>query len=497
MKALGVARVSTQEQAAGDRFSIPHQRQRIAEYVARQGWDLVDVVEYVRSGGSNSRDLAQILERVRRDGIGVVVVNELDRLARDMISTLLFLEDLQRAGCRFVSVSDDLDLTTPDGELKMMVLSVFAHYFRRQLARKVKGGLAERARGGRYHGGRPPYGYRAEAGRLVPEPGEAEVVRHIFRWYVEEGLGSRAIAHRLNAQGIPSPGGLALWDATAVRQLLRRPAYAGDLVHGAIELSRDRLGRTHRRRRPDPLVIRGAHPALVDRDTFERAQALLRARGAASGRRTDSPYLLSGLVYCGLCGRPMTPVRAPRRATRYVCRRYQGGGGCTASHARPVDAVEAAVVTAWLAAAGTPEREWVAGILQAGGARPPERTASGSSEGAADALRRLEEAFAAGWLSVDRYRAAKARLERAVAGHDGPATDPGVPADPVSPDAVLAAWPTLAERFRRGADVASRRELLRRYVSRVEVLPDGLMVHWRDGHENPPLLGREAERISR
>ncbi|MCL8209216.1 MAG: recombinase family protein [Actinomycetia bacterium] len=489
MKALGVARVSTQEQAAGDRFSIPHQRQRIAEYAARQGWDLVDVVEYVRSGGSNSRDLAQILERVRREGIGVLIVNELDRLARDMISTLLFLEDLQRAGCRFVSVSDDLDLTTPDGELKMMVLSVFAHYFRRQLARKVKGGLAERARAGRYHGGRPPYGYRVEAGRLVPEPGEAEVVRTIFRWYVEEGAGSRTIAKRLNARGVPSPGGLALWDATAVRQLLRRPAYVGDLVHGAIEWERDRLGRSHRRRRPDPLVVRDAHPALVDRATFERAQRLLAARGAGSGRRTDSPYLLSGLVFCALCGRPLTPVRAPRRAPRYVCRRYQGGGGCTAAHARPVEAVEAAVVTACVAAAGEPAREWVAAVLQE--AYPDgrtERAAADPPRSAATARARLDEALAAGFLSLDRYRAAVARLERR--GSQGPGgrrDDPAREASgaPVSPDEVMAGWATLAERFRRGPDVAARREILRRYVARVDVGPDTIVVEWRGDPDGP------------
>ncbi|PSR24244.1 MAG: hypothetical protein C7B47_15350 [Sulfobacillus thermosulfidooxidans] len=227
MRALGVARVSTQEQATGDRFSIPHQRQRITEYCIQRGWDLVDVVEYVQSGGSNYRELQEILARVDHEQIRVVVVNELDRLARDMVSTLLFLEDLQKVGCRFAAVADDLDLTTPDGELKMMILSVFAHYFRKQLARKVKGGLAERARHGKHHGGRPPYGFQFNGDKLEPHPEQAPVVRQIYEWYVHEGLGAREIAKRLNVQGIPTQTGRSQWASTEILRLLRKPANVG------------------------------------------------------------------------------------------------------------------------------------------------------------------------------------------------------------------------------------------------------------------------------
>lgn len=122
MRALGVARVSTQEQAEGDRFAIPHQRQRITEYCMR--------ATDVQSPGSNYRELQNILHRVDVERIRIVV-DELDRLARNIVSTLLFLEDVQKVGCRFAAVADDLDLTTPDGELKMMILSVFARRNRR------------------------------------------------------------------------------------------------------------------------------------------------------------------------------------------------------------------------------------------------------------------------------------------------------------------------------------------------------------------------------
>ena len=176
MEALGCPLLPPQEQADGDRFSIPHQRQRITDYCLQRGCELVDIVEYVQSGGSNYPELQDILRQVQKDHIRVVVVNELDRLARDMVTTLLFLEDLQKVGCRFAAVADDLDLTTPDGELKMMILSVFAHYFRKQLARKVKGGLAERARQGKHHGGGAADGVRVKGGKTGTPPDEEPAV---------------------------------------------------------------------------------------------------------------------------------------------------------------------------------------------------------------------------------------------------------------------------------------------------------------------------------
>jgi hypothetical protein len=185
----------------------------------------------------------------------------------------------------------------------------------------------------------------------------------------------------------------------------------------------------------------------------------------------------------------MTPVRGPRRTPRYVCRRYQGGGGCTSAHACPVDVVEAAVVRAWVVEAGIPEREWVAEVLAAERTRPS-RTVRPTADRRTVARGRLDRALAAGWLSAERYRAAVTRLEQALP--ESVCRDPPTDseAEGVSPDAVLEAWPTLAERFCRGTDVAVRRELIRRYVERIDVLPGRLVLRWREG--DPDASAPEA-----
>ncbi len=487
MRALGVARVSTQEQAQGDRFSIPHQRQRIAEYCVQREWDLVDVIEYVQSGGSNYRDLQNILKRVQTEHIQVIVVNELDRLARDMVSTLLFLEDLQKVSCRFAAVADDMDLTTPDGELKMMILSVFAHYFRKQLARKVKGGLAERARQGKHHGGRPPYGFVFEGDKLAPHPEQAAVVRQIYAWYVHEGIGGREIAKRLNAQGIPTQTGRGTWATPEVVRLIRRPANVGDLQHGELEFIKERTGVTHKHHREDPLIVQDAHLAIVDRPTWDAAQRLLESR-AGSGRQADSPYLLSGLVYCGLCGRTMVPVGG-RKKPRYVCRGYHMSGVCSAN-SLAVPKVENAVVNDWLARLEQPSAADIHGWVRQRMAQEMNQTDTERERrrlerrlGELPAMRqRAEDALLQGAFTVPQFKEAQARMEQeaarlreALRALDAERRRPPSTEEALRLEAELAAAPTA---FREAATVRVRRELLQRYVTRVEIRSGEVTVHY-------------------
>lgn len=493
MRVLGLARVSTAEQAQGDRYSIPHQRARIVEFCQSRGWELTDVVEYVHSGGSNQRELTRLLHRVAEESVNVVVVNELDRLARDMITTLLFLEDLQRAGCRFASVTDDLDLTTADGELKMMFLSLFAHYFRKQLSGKVRGGLLERARAGKHHGGRPPYGFAFQGDTLVPVPEEADVVKEIFHHYVHDGWGTRAIAKELNGRSVPKKRGKGEWQAPEIRALIRKPVYVGDLVHGALEFVTERTGLTHKVHHPDPLVVRGAFQSIVDRATWDEAQRILDRRGSHRGRVADSPYLLSGIVRCGLCNRPMAPIKGRKGNVRYVCRGYQTSGTCSTATSQPVRQVEETVLERWFQEVEAPSPEVVDSILHVWQA---EDTTSQEQQKRLTLLgRRLEtlpsmrvnaeDALLQGLFSAEQYRAAAERLaaeERQIraeilaieASRKARTGD----ADLIAK--VLERWRSVAAEFRRLGDVRQKRTLLQRYIRQVTVFEKEIVIAWQD-----------------
>ncbi len=440
--------MSTQEQAKDDHYSLVYQRARIDDYCAAQGWELVDVFSYVRSGGSNQKELEQILARVKQDRIQAVVVMELDRLARDMVSTLLFLEDLHAAGARFVSVADNLDLTTPEGELQMHILATFAMFFRRQLSRKVKAGKLERAKAGKRDGERP-YGYQPSGDTWAIDPVEAPIVQQVYQWYLHEDLGFRAIAKRLNAQGVPGQKGrVGTWDARTIERMLRREAYVGDLVHGKWIWHRGRDGQSHLERGPQPLVVPDTHPAIIDRAMWDAVQARLAVKAQLGPRGQQTPYLLSGLVRCGACGAAMVAVqRGPRRkdGTRppvYICRAYHVKGQCSTATRIPVATLEQTVgylLRRELRAVkrrvtGAHVRRWLA---QDAAVQVAAATATRLRQRQREIpamLARAEEAMLQGVYTPDQFRQVRERLEAEAAhitaelaeAHSAVSVDPGV-----------------------------------------------------------------------
>jgi site-specific DNA recombinase len=145
------------------------------------------------------------------------------------------------------------------------------------------------------------------------------VVRDIFRWCCE-GAGFRTISDRLNRQGIMSPRG-KLWQHTTVKALIQNPAYQGDIVWNRRTMSKfysvsggraDRLksnarsGGVEHIKKDDWITIENVIPALVDRETWDRAQQAAEIRAAndnGRGKQTNR-WLLSGVTRCACCGNP-------------------------------------------------------------------------------------------------------------------------------------------------------------------------------------------------
>lgn len=137
--------------------------------------------------------------------------------------------------------------------------------------------------------GRPPYGYKVGALRrleLVPE--EAVVVRYIFRLYLQENLGIRLIARRLNEEGLKTRRG-GNWSMVSIRDILKNRAYLGTYSRFDVHVS-------------------GSHPSLVSQADFHTVQERLTARRTSYAPKQTSPFLLSGLVFCGYCGNKLIGV---------------------------------------------------------------------------------------------------------------------------------------------------------------------------------------------
>jgi site-specific DNA recombinase len=230
------------------------------------------------------------------------------------------------------SATEPFDTGSPAGRMMLQMLGVFAEFEHATIVDRVAAGLERRVREGKWMSGRTPYGYARdkETKLLVPDSVKASVVRRIFHLYAEGKLGTTAIARTLDAEGAPPPRKQG-WSPNALQLILANPAYRG-LVRWNSE--------THP----------GLHEPLIDEETLEAAQEILRRRGedASLRRGNSSDFLLSGLVRCHHCGRAYVGTSAHGRNGRYTyyacSTRYKYGPSKCNGDRLSKDRLEAAVL---------------------------------------------------------------------------------------------------------------------------------------------------------
>jgi site-specific DNA recombinase len=228
---------------------------------------------------------------------------------------------------------------TPEERMLLQIQGVFAEYERALIKERSRRGRLFAARQGRVNWSHAPYGYRLirktenTPQKLVVDETEAEVVRQIFRWCVEDVLSCYAMEKLLRERGVPTRKGRALgWYQSTVGDILRDTVYKGLGYYnrtkrvdakkpvggtGFKDLRPGNL-RSHAER-PKEEWIPVTVPAIVDPETWELAQEQLRKnRERAKRNNTKHHYLLRSLLVCGECGKRMIGWWT-RNGGRYVC----------------------------------------------------------------------------------------------------------------------------------------------------------------------------------
>ncbi len=212
VKAFGYLRVSGKGQVDGDGF--PRQLQAIKGYTAERGIKLVRVFrEEGVSGTKESADRpawSEVMTALHSDGVRTVIIERLDRLARDLMVQETIIADLRRNGFELVSVAEpDLMANDPTRILMRQLMGAVAQYDKSQIVLKLRGARARaRARDGRCEG-RKPYGYY---------DGEQAVIGRMKELRAS-GLGFDRIAAQLNAEGLKPRAG-ERWHGLVVNRIL-------------------------------------------------------------------------------------------------------------------------------------------------------------------------------------------------------------------------------------------------------------------------------------
>ncbi|MDY6960286.1 MAG: recombinase family protein [Pseudomonadota bacterium] len=334
--------------------SIEDQVALCRAYAQREGLEVTALHEdRALSGGSllGRPGIARLLADAAAGQFEVVIVEALDRLSRDMADLATLHKRLTFAQIRIRAVHE--------GEVNTVLVGLrglVGQLFREDLKAKVRRGLAGRARDGLVAGGLA-YGYAPVPGkpgeRTIVEA-EAEIVRRIFREFAA-GEAPRAIAKRLNADGIRPPQGRA-WCASTLNGgpgrgggMLRNTAYAGRLTWNRVPEVRD--PETHRRvTRPTPPAERitadAPQLAILPPELWAGAQARfeLMARTVPAAHR-KARFLLSGLMRCAACGSGLSMCGKDKFGRpRVRCSRHRESGDCPDARTFYLDAIEAAVL---------------------------------------------------------------------------------------------------------------------------------------------------------
>jgi site-specific DNA recombinase len=305
-------RVSTEHGLDQEFNSLDAQYEAASAYIKSQahaGWTMIrsryDDGGY--SGGSTDRpDLQRLLDDIRARKIDVIVVYKVDRLTRSLADFAKLVELFDAHGVSFVSVTQQFNTTTSMGRLTLNVLLSFAQFEREVTSERIRDKIAASKRKGLWVGGNLPLGYEMKEGKIAVVEEDAELVRSIFRRYLELGgvnellrdLGDRHIRtkSRLLSTGA-TRGGIPFGRGT-LYYLLSNRFYFGEVKY------KDE-------------ILPGEQPPIMDRELFEAVrQKSLAQWSHRTVLRNKSDQLLTGLLFDD-AGHPMIPTHATKAGIRY------------------------------------------------------------------------------------------------------------------------------------------------------------------------------------
>jgi len=234
-----------------------------------------------------------------RPGQFIIIVHTLDRWSRNVMVTLQSFRILSQSRTPFISLSEHIDYSTPEGMLQLTILAAFAAYFSDMLAKHTSKGKGERAAQGLYNGD-IPFGYRSTGPKSPPEhdPDEFPGLRMIGELRMK-GVEADKIADELNAAGYRTGSkrfGARLFNKDTITAILRNEFYAayapGD-DRGTVKYHDQRH--------------RGLHPAAFTYDEWQRIRSVTQSMHHASTRteKVRHLYEFAGYVSCIHCGLPL------------------------------------------------------------------------------------------------------------------------------------------------------------------------------------------------
>ena len=278
MNAVVYARYSSHKQ--GEQ-SIEGQLASAYKYAGEHGSTIIhEYIDRAQTGRNDDREqFQQMLKDTAKHQFEAIIIWKIDRFGRNREEIAFNKYRCKKNGVKVLYTAESIP-DTPEGIILEAVLEGMAEYYSVQLATNVKRGMDNAASKGQSVGGTLPLGYRTGPDKhLEPDPKTAPLVKRIFEMYAAGNTQKEIIEH-LNAEGLRT--------INSIRSVLKNKKYIGIYHYDGKEY-------------PEAQI-----PALIDAETFAKVQRLLSQNKRAPARKwTKAEYLLTGKLFCGLCGHTM------------------------------------------------------------------------------------------------------------------------------------------------------------------------------------------------
>jgi DNA invertase Pin-like site-specific DNA recombinase len=312
LRVAAYCRVSTETEEQNSSYEV--QVAHYTDFIKKNAeWEFAGIFADDGISGTNTKkreEFNRLIDECMEGNIDLVITKSISRFARNTLDCLKYIRQLKDKNISVFFEKENINTMDTKGEVLLTIMASLAQQESQSLSQNVKLGLQYRYQQGKVQVNHNRFmGYtKDEEGNLIIVPEEAEIIKRIYREYLE-GKSLAGIGRDLEKEGILTAAGKPKWRSETIKKILMNEKYIGDaLLQKTFTVDFLTKKRVKNEGHVPQYYVENSHEAIIPKEFFLQAQEELHRRNNIytgtdkSKRLYSSKYALSTITFCGDCG---------------------------------------------------------------------------------------------------------------------------------------------------------------------------------------------------